>query len=135
MDLARDPCQRLLQPGEAGHALRAVAGVRAVQVVEPLAGMGVEVQEALGLLLQGADELHKGDVLMHVREVSRVESVFVLHFPGILAIARHGQWTVPALLLPVAKQPATDRVTARRRLWLPLKYSIGSLQSEIAESV
>src|SRR4029077_19835569 len=52
---------------------------RARQVVAAAAGVGVEVQEPLVLLLQRRQQSEQRHVLVHVREVAGVEAVAVLH--------------------------------------------------------
>src|SRR2546430_10853736 len=52
---------------------------RARQVVAAAAGVGIEVQEPLVLLLQRREQLQQRHVLVHVREVAGVEAVAVLH--------------------------------------------------------
>src|SRR5258705_3146603 len=54
---------------------------RARQVVAAAAGVGVEVQEPLVLLLQRREQPEQRHVLVHVREVAGVEAVAVLQFP------------------------------------------------------
>src|SRR5437016_13304068 len=52
---------------------------RARQVVAAAAGVRVEVQEPLVLLLQRRQQPEQRHVLVHVREVAGVEAVAVLH--------------------------------------------------------
>ncbi len=66
------------------------------QVVQPFAGVRVQEQEALGLPAQRLDQLQQRDVLMHIREIARVEAVAVLHGAAILPF-RSNDMPVPPL--------------------------------------
>ena len=76
---------RCQQSRDAGFTLGTAARVSACQVVKPFAGMRIQEQKALGLLLQRADQGQQGDVLVHVGEVAGVKAVAILHV-GDLAV-------------------------------------------------
>ena len=65
---------------EAADAACGIGG-RGGDVVGTAAGMGLQVQEALVLLLQRREQGEQRHVLVHVREIAGVEAVAVLHDP------------------------------------------------------